>query len=1314
MDNCQLSISGRPSRGSQHSAFAIPRIQQSNHLAYVIYTSGSTGKPKAVPIMHANICPLLHWGYKQLGIGTGDRALQNLSYYFDWSVWEIFIILTTGASLYIAPEDVLFNPEACGGFIDNNKITVLHATPTQYRFLLNLGQRFETLKYLFLGAEKLTFEMVESSFASVNNRCRVFNMYGPTEATIIAAVLEIQREYKNPGLSSVPIGIPVGNNQLFILNKYNQLCPIDVNGELYIEGGGVAMGYLNNPELTAEKFKFNRSYESNKTYIFYKTGDLTHWLPDGGIEFLGRIDQQVKIRGMRIELGEIESRLLTYPGIKEAVILSRDDEHHGNYLCAYIITNKALNILELREYLAKELPPYMIPSHFMYLDSLPLNPNGKIDREALPKPPKECSLSEKTYVAPESNVEKIIADIWKQVLKIDKVGINDNFFDLGGNSFTIIRLSNKLKDAFKKEIPVAALFNYPTIASQSEYLSGREFVKQDAQQQTLPVEVEKMGMDIAVIGMAGRFPGARNIDQFWTNIKEGVESITFFIDEELETMGVDLELIKNPNYVKAKGVLEHIEYFDPDLFDYSTREAELMDPQFRIMHECVYEALEDAGYDPQNYNSGIGLYVGSYFNSIWMRQLYTEITSHSGLLGIESLNESNYLSTRIAYKLNLKGPAVTIQTACSTSLVAIDAACQSLLSGKCKIALAGGITITLQDQAGYLYEEGMVRSPDGHCRPFDAEAKGTIGGNGAAVVVLKPLADAIADGDHIRAVVKGSATNNDGSRKVGYTAPSVEGQAEAIRAAHAAAGITPETITYVETHGTGTALGDPIEIEALKKAFGTTKKHYCRLGTLKANIGHLDAAAGVVGFIKTVLALEHRELPPAINVRVTNPQIDFENSPFYITDKLDKWENENHPLRAGVSSFGIGGTNAHVVLEEAPKIQPPGTGKDKKLIILSAKTKNSLERACFNLAQHLIQNPGINLSDAAYTLQVGRKAFTHRRTVVGSTSSEFINALTHPAGNPAVSTATCEGSSKHIIFMFSGQGSQYENMGLGLYHTEPVFREEMNRAFEILRSLTSYDIKAILYPALANESYRANITIDQTEIAQPVLFAIEYALAKLLISWGIKPHAMIGHSIGEYTAACLAGVFSLQEALTLVVSRGKLMQEMPAGSMLSVPLPKEEVEPLLKSFHNLSLAAVNSSSLCVISGPNDAVDAFTALLKERGQPSTRLHTSHAFHSHMMEPMLASFREKVKDITLKPPISPYISNTTGYWITVEQAINPQYWVNHVRETVYFNEGLTELLKDANAVLVEIGPGNVLSTFARKHKDRSDQQPVISLL
>jgi acyl transferase domain-containing protein/acyl carrier protein len=840
---------------------------------------------------------------------------------------------------------------------------------------------------------------------------------------------------------------------------------------------------------------------------------------------------------------------------------------------------------------------------------------------------------------------------------------------------------------------------------------------------------KRTGLEIAVVGMAGRFPGADNIQQFWENLKNGVESISFFSDEELIEAGVDLRLLENPNYVKAKGVLENVEYFDSPFFGYAPVEAEIMDPQVRIFHECAWEALEDAAYVPGNYSGLIGIYAGALDNFYWqgLTLLSGEEKGDSGNDRVDSFSEmilrnKDFLATRVAYKLDLKGPAVSLQTACSTSLVAIDTACRALLGGICDMALAGGVAIWYPHKSGYIYQEGMILSSDGHCRVFDAQASGTVSSEGVGVVVLKRLEEAEADGDHIYAIIKGSAINNDGTRKVGFFALGVEGQAEVINTAMYMADVEPDSIGYIETHGTGTIVGDTVEMEALKLAFKTNKKHFCALGSLKTNVGHMDTAAGVASFIKAVLVLKHRLIPPGLYFKNPNPAIDFENSPFYVNTELKEWRSETHPLRAGVSSYGIGGTNVHVVLEEAPKRELSAEleirNREYHLILLSAKTKSALDKASENLATHLknnllhqmhpvnLVNPGLTLADAAYTLQVGRKVFNHRRSLVCSSIEEAVEALSSASANGGnVHNHNADTRKKsRVVFMFPDQGTQYVNMGLELYQKEPRFREEMDRCFETLKPLMGQDIKEILYPpATRNElSQLATSTgkINQTEIAQPVLFAFEYALAALLISWGITPDAMIGHSIGEYTAACLANVFSLEDALKLVALRGQLMQQMPGGSMLSLLLAKEELRPLLSV--DISLAAVNSPSHCVVSGTDEAIDALDERVKAMGYQSKRLHTSHAFHSRMMEPILKPFMKEIEKVLLNKPQRSYISNITGWWASAKEAADPRYWTRHLRETVRFSDGIKTLLTEDDFIFMEVGPGKTLSTLVKHHE------------
>ena len=825
---------------------------------------------------------------------------------------------------------------------------------------------------------------------------------------------------------------------------------------------------------------------------------------------------------------------------------------------------------------------------------------------------------------------------------------------------------------------------------------------------------ETNGLEIAVIGMSGRFPGSQSVEQFWQNLRGGVECITFFSDDELEAAGHDPAELRDPNYVKARGVVEGFDLFDASFFGFSPKEAEIADPQQRFMLECTWEALENSGYSPATFKGRIGLYAGSSISTyLLMELLYNrELLKSTGALQLLVGNDKDHLATRISYKLNLKGPSVTVQTACSTSLVAVHLACQSLLNGECDIALAGGASIAVPHKGGYYYHEGGIVSPDGHCRAFDARAQGTVGGCGAAIVALKRLADAIADGDCIRAVIKGSAINNDGAVKVGYTAPSETGQAEAIRAAQFMAEVEPETISYIEAHGTATALGDPIEIKALTQAFraGTDKKNFCAIGSVKTNVGHLDAAAGVTGLIKTTLALEHKEIPPSLHFEKPNPKIDFANSPFFVNANLTPWEANGGPRRAGVSSFGMGGTNAHVIMEEAPASEPAGKGRDWQLLVLSAKTETALETLTSQLVEYLKQHPEVNFHDVAYTLQVGRTSFNYRRMLGCRDAEDAISALEQEDVRRSVD-AFQEAHNRPVVFMFPGQGTQYVNMAAELYKQEPVFRKHVDACCELLEPQLKLDLRQLLFPGVERAA-EATHKLEQTCFTQPALFTVEYALAQLWMSWGVRPQAFIGHSIGEYVAACLSGVFTLEDALKLVAARGRMIQDLPGGAMLAVPLSEPEVLPLLNS--KLSLAAVNSASSCVISGSVEAVEELEERLNQSGQNSRRLHTSHAFHSAMMDPIIESFTAQVKAVGLSALKIPYVSNVTGDWITAHEATTPGYWARHLRQTVRFADGLSKLLKDPNNVLLETGPGTSLTTLAKNHSERTEALVTIASL
>lgn len=812
----------------------------------------------------------------------------------------------------------------------------------------------------------------------------------------------------------------------------------------------------------------------------------------------------------------------------------------------------------------------------------------------------------------------------------------------------------------------------------------------------------KTGVEIAIVGMAGRFPGADSLEEFWQNLKDGVESLAYLSDEELIAAGVGADELKASGYVKAGYFLENIEYFDARFFGFNPREAELLDPQQRLFLECAWNALEDAGYDAETYKGLIGVYAGAGISRYMMFNLYSNRDSID-LFQARLGTDKDFVPSRVSYKLSLNGPSVAIQTACSTSLVAIHMACQSLLNGECDMALAGGVTIRVPQKAGYHYQEGGVLSSDGHCRAFDEQGQGFIPSSGAGLIVLKRLEDALADRDSIYAVIKGSAINNDGSLRIGYTAPSVDGQAEVIAEAQAIAGVTPDTITYVETHGAGTKLGDPIEIKALTQAFRirTDKKNFCAVGSVKTNIGHLDTAAGVAGLIKTVLALKHGQLPPSLNFTRPNSEIDFENSPFYVNTRLCEWKNGSQPRRAGVSSFGIGGTNAHTILEEVTEQSGSGESREHQLLVLSAKTATALEKATANLAAHLRAHPELNLADVAHTLHVGRRPFNHRRALVCKDVNDAVDALERLDPRQVI-TQEADANIPSVAFMFPGGGAQYEGMGLDLYKSEPAFRQEMDRCADLLRAESGYDLRDALYPA-EEQTAEMSAKLQRTSVALPALFAVEYALAMLWMSWTGRPEAMIGHSLGEYVAACLAGVFSLEEALSLVVLRGKLFEQLPAGAMLSVPLPESEARRLMNG--KLSVAAINAPSHCVLSGPSQAITEMSTVLSQQGIDARQLHIDVAAHSSMVEPILNEFLQFVKRLKLRSPEIPFISNVSGTWIRAEEARDPNYWVKHLRQTVRFGEGVRELLRDGARVLLEVGPGHTLSSLVKLQTGRA---------
>ena len=808
---------------------------------------------------------------------------------------------------------------------------------------------------------------------------------------------------------------------------------------------------------------------------------------------------------------------------------------------------------------------------------------------------------------------------------------------------------------------------------------------------------------VAVVGMAGRFPGAASVEELWENLKAGRENVQIFTDEELTEEGIPEELIRDPSYVKARGLLDHPETFDAAFFGISPREAELMDPQHRLFLETCWHALENAGYPPASIDGRVGVWGGMSTGMSNDTYLHSNLGGPRGVAEVDELqamlgNENDYLTTRVSYKLNLRGPSVNVQTACSTSLVAIVQAYQSLMTWNCDVALAGGVSVSYPQKGGYLHQEGAIGSPDGHCRPFDANAQGTVFSNGVGIVVLKRLEDALEDGDRVLAVIRGAAINNDGAAKVSFAAPSVSGQAEVIASAQAIADVNPASVTYVETHGTGTPIGDPIEVEGLTRAFrrGTDEVGFCALGSIKSNFGHLDSAAGVAGFIKTVLSLQYRTLVPTVHFTTPSPRIDWDSSPFFVNTETRAWETDRLPRRAGVSAFGIGGTNAHVVLEEAPpRVGGEGEGRSgPRVVPLSARSPEALSAAVRRLADHLETHPDLQLDDVAGTLQLGREAFRHRAALVASDTSEARELLA--AGEPTrLVTGDAGDQVCGYVFLFPGGGAQYVGMARDLHRRYPAFRQEVDRGLELLREREGVDLRPIWFAepddATADEAFQ------RPSVQLPALFILEMALARHLMRWGFEPAALIGHSLGENTAACLAGVLNYEDALGLVALRGRLFDGAAPGGMLSVTADPGTVRARLGMA--LDLAAINGPEQCTVSGPREAIDALAAQLDAEGIDARAIPIDIAAHSSLVEPLLEPFEAYLRTVELHAPEIPFLSNRTGTWITDDEATDPAYWAAHLRSTVRFADDVRTVLDDGHRFFLEVGPGRILSSLVK---------------
>ncbi|HEX8460095.1 MAG TPA: amino acid adenylation domain-containing protein, partial [Segetibacter sp.] len=1202
--------------------------------AYVLYTSGSTGKPKGVCMGHKALVNLLEWQSQNSVAGPGTKTLQFAPLSFDVSFQEIFATLTTGGTLVLINDELRIEPEELLQFIKAQNINRIFLPFVALQYLTEAATANNLfpgcLQEVITAGEQLKITPAVERFFDQLPGCSLFNQYGPTECHVVT-------EYKLTGpVSTWPklpsIGKAIANTEILILdNNYKELSAGET-GELCISGVSLAEGYLNNTELTKSKF-INLDRANGKVERIYLPGDLARFLEDGNIEYLGRKDDQVKIRGVRIELGEIEVLLNGFANIKQAVVTADETTDGQKRLVAYLVsaTNQN-NTAEIKEYLAKELPDFMMPSAFVWLHELAKTSSGKIDKKALPKPDITRPELAVLYKAPKTLTEKNIIEAWAKVLGIHQPGVNDNFFELGGNSLLALKSVTFLREAFGYKLPVTKLYQFPTAAAIATFLEGGKSQKNIEFADKL--KQENTNEDIAVIGMAVRLPGINTVAEFWEVLKEGKETTTFFTNEELSPF-IDPATKADTNYVKARGIIDKVEEFDAAFFGINPKAAALMDPQQRIFLEIAWEVLEQTGHLPEKYNGTTGVYAGAGNNSYYLNNVLSnqDAVNKIGAFNVMTLNEKDYIASRTAYELDLKGPAVSVYSACSTSLLAIAQAVDAIRKGQCSIAIAGGAAITSPVKSGHFYHEGGILSKDGHCRPFDKNASGTVFSDGAGVVLLKSLAQAEHDGDTIYSVIKGIGVNNDGAGKGSFSAPNAEGQAGAITMAIKDAGLQAADISFIEAHGTATGIGDPIEIEGLNLAFGQQQSNqFCAIGSVKSNMGHLTAASGVAGFIKTTLALFYKQIPATLFYQQANPEIDFANSPFYVNAQLKDW-TANDKRRAGVSSFGVGGTNVHVVAEEYQnKEVASGASRPMQLFTWSAKTPQSGQAYAQKLNSYILQNKKSNLADIAYSLHTTRVDFNHRYFAIASTDENEIDIL------QKAETNIVQEKPAEVVFMFPGQGSQYLNMGHGLYQNEPVYRQAIDECAGLLQPYLNTDIRLIIFPEQIN--IEAEQRINNTFYTQPAIFITEYALAKLWMSWGIHPTILCGHSIGEVVAAHLAGVFSLADAIKFIALRSKLVSDLPQGKMLSIRTDVESLKTILPQA--LSIAAINSDSLIVVAGAEKDIIHFSGLLTTREIPNKVLLTSHAFHSSMMNPIVEELQGVVEGLTLHRPLKPIMS------------------------------------------------------------------------
>lgn len=1212
-------------------------------LAYIIYTSGSTGEPKGVMLTHANVTNHVLWLIQDFGFSSQDCFSFNSSMAFDFTVATTIIPLAVGAKILITSEEDTLEIETYCQQLVKNRVTFAKWTPSYFKLLVDYVEHhrpdLSSFRYIMLAGEELLRSYVERWLA-VYPMHTLVNEYGPTETAVGITTHTLTKESLDQNLYTVPIGKPAINSIFYVVDQDNKLVEEGQIGELLIGGKSVANGYYQQPTLTAERF-VEDPFSKNKE-ILYRTGDLVKKLPDGAYLYISRIDNQVKVDGYRIELNEIEHWILQYPGVDHAKVIVEKNLHNTHIIVAYLVSknNTSDNFDELRSYLLKRIPHYMLPTSYVLVSHIPCNRNGKVDVNALKEIATALTRQSKTFLSSNIYVKLIIESIEKQ-LNVESYDLNASFFSMG---VTSLQAAQIITDINQQEggvtLKIHDLFTYPTISSLAAYMGKQEkfysHFKEEDQKNAIQCE------PIAIIAMDCRLPGADNCEMLWQLCRDGKETIKFFKPNKND----QISALDKKHTVYAKGMLNDIEYFDANFFNFSPKEAHLSDPQHRLLIESAWVVLEKAGYIPNPDDLfKIGVYVSMNDSTYILNHNLVKLLQplFNDRFAMQRLMSPQCLATKIAYLLNCTGPSMTTQAACSSSLVSVVLACQQLASHHCNLALAGGVSLVTPQESPYLYQQGNIFSPDGHCKPFDANAEGTVFSNGLGMVVLKRLTDALKDNDTIISVIRGYSTNNDGSNKMSYTAPSVQGQMSCVLSALKTATIDVDSIQYIETHGTGTLIGDPIEIEALTKAFQLTsnKRNNCALGSIKANIGHTHVAAGVAGLIKTSLVLQNKLIPPLIHFKSPNPHIDWDHSPFYVNTRLQYWERKQSPRRAAVSAFGVGGTNAHVIVEEAPEHKSAPSHKTHHLLLLSAKTQASLSTMHTDLIHYLkTQNVSKDehsfLADIAYTLQQGRRKFQYQSGVICESVADAIASLENNRDPNDAYVAQNLINKANIVFLFPGKGTPvYENLSLALYQEEPTYKTYLDASLSIASAYVGCNLESILFPS-SKDGHSAGLRIENAEFAHPILFSIEYALAKLLMEWGIHPDFIMGCNAGEYVAACISGVFSLENALKLSCIREKFI--------------------------------LTSDSLDEASG-KELLDSYTKVLQ--------IIDSHHF-----------------DI-------PCLSSLTGQWMSEQEVFSEEYWIKHLSlDSVERRQCANQLIQIPNTIFLEVGPGETLSSSIQR--------------